>query len=211
MCWNEAVSLNTFLVSLFTLCIVYYNNHYTKYKNSFFDNKWMYIFLLLSFSMQFIEFFIWRNINHKYYNHIFTICAFIIIYLQPIASLMLISNHSIRNIGVIIYSLIGGIYVIYTIYMNTFLSTVSKNGHLQWNININHSLFWIWLVFLLFSFLYEKRYSYLIIGLITLFIFIYKETSSSGSVWCWFINSLSIYLLIYLVFYLPYCEKKKIC
>ena len=110
-----------------------------------------------------------------------------------------------------LYIFIGGIYVIYIIYTKKFESTVSKSGHLQWNIKINDIYFWIWLVFLLFSFLYEKNIIYTLLGIITLSIFIYKEYSSSGSVWCWFINSISIYLLIYLLFYLPYYENKTVC
>lgn len=32
MCWNEHVSLNTFLFSSFVLALIVYNNSYTKYK-----------------------------------------------------------------------------------------------------------------------------------------------------------------------------------
>ena len=152
MCWNEHVSLNTFLVSFLTLCLVYYDNHYTKYKIPNFENEWMYVFLLLSFSMQLIEFFIWRNITNKFYNSIFTICAFILIFLQPIASLMLLSNLVLRNVLLTIYTLFGGIYVAYIIYTQRFVSTLSKSGHLEWNIKINDIYFWIWLILLLFSF-----------------------------------------------------------
>lgn len=210
MCWNETVSLNTFIVSFFTLCIVYYNNTYTKYKMSIFDNKWLYIFLLLSFSMQLIECFIWRNIKNKH-NSVFTMCAFIVVFLQPIASLMLITEKQIRNYMVGTYTFIGTLYVLYIIQTKKFMSTVSKNGHLQWNIKINHYYFWIWLFFLLFSFFYEKQFILLFIALFTLSIFVYKEYTSSGSLWCWFINSISILLLIYLLFYLPFCENKSVC
>lgn len=210
MCWNETVSLNTFIVSVFTLCIVYYNNTYTKYKMSIFNNKWLYIFLLLSFSMQLVEFFIWRNIKNKY-NSIITIFAFIIVFLQPIASLMLITEKQIRNYMVGTYTFIGTLYVLYILQTKKFMSTVSKTGHLQWNIKINHYYFWIWLFFLLFSFFYEKQFILLFIALITLSIFVYREYTSSGSLWCWFINSISILLLVYLLFYLPFCENKSIC
>lgn len=32
MCWNENVSLNTFLFSSFVLLLIFYNNTYTQYK-----------------------------------------------------------------------------------------------------------------------------------------------------------------------------------
>jgi hypothetical protein len=211
MCWNEHVSLNTFLVSFCTLCLVYYNNHYTKYKIALFDNEWMYVLLLLAFSMQLIEFFIWRNINNKFYNSIFTMSALILLFLQPIASLMLLSNHLLRNMLVMLYTLFGGIYLAYIIYTKKFASTISKSGHLDWNMHNNNIYFCIWLGFLLFSLFYENHIVYSLLGIITLSIFLYKEYSSSGSMWCWFINSISIYLLIYLLFYLPFCENKNVC
>ena len=96
MCWNAEVSLNTFVFTCFTLAFVYYNNEYTQYKLSEFKNKWLYIFLFLVFLIQFIEYFIWKNLKNKY-NPFFTKILFVTIYLQPIASLMLLSNLTIRN------------------------------------------------------------------------------------------------------------------
>lgn len=211
MCWNAEVSLNTFIFSIFVLCLVYYNNNYTKYKIHYFDNQWMYIFLLLAFSMQLIEFFIWKNINNKYYNKIFTILAFILVFCQPIASLMLLKNHLLRNIILLHYLIIGIPYIIYTIFTKKFGSVVSSSGNLIWNIKIHRFCLWIWLFLLLFSFLYEQKWGHVLFAIITFSIFIYKERSTAGSVWCWFINSISIYLAIYLLFYLPFYENKQIC
>ena len=211
MCWNADASLNTFLFSIFVLWIVFYNNHYTKYKIHHFDNKWMYIFLLLAFSMQLIEYFIWKNITNKYYNSIFTMCAFILVFLQPIPSLMLLSNFLIRNILLSLYIIVAFPYIIYIIYSKKFGSIVSPAGNLIWNFNINNVLFWLWTFALLFSFLYEQQWASALFAIITFSIFIYKEQSSSGSVWCWFINSISIYLAVYLLFYLPFNENKQVC
>ena len=211
MCWNAEVSLNTFIFSIFVLGLVYYNNNYTKYKIHHFDNKWMYIFLLLAFSMQLIEFFIWKNINNKYYNKIFTILAFILIFCQPIASLMLLKNNLLRNIILLPYLIIGIPYIIYIIYTKKFRSIVSTSGNLIWNIKIHRFCFWIWLFLLLFSFIYEQKWGHVLFAIVTLSIFIYKERPTTGSVWCWFINSISIYLAIYLLFYLPFCENKQVC
>ena len=102
--------------------------------------------------MQLIECFIWRNIKNKY-NSVFTMCAFILVFLQPIASLMLITEKQIRNYMVSAYTIIGTLYVLYIIQTKKFMSTVSKTGHLQWNIKINH-YFWIWLFFTTFVSLY---------------------------------------------------------
>ena len=211
MCWNEEVSLNTFLFSTFVLCIVYYNNTYTKYKIKEFNNKWLYIFFMSAILMQLIEFFIWRNIKNKNYNKIFTMLAFILIFSQPIASLMILSNYQIRNIMLLIYLILGIPYLFFIILTTKFYSTVSSSGNLEWNLKINKIFFWIWLFFLLFSLFYEKKWLYLIFGIVTFSIFMYKEYKTSGSLWCWFVNSISIYLAIYLLFYLPFHEKNKIC
>jgi len=80
-------------------------------------------------------------------------CAFILVFLQPIASLMLITEKQIRNYMVSAYTIIGTLYVLYIIQTKKFMSTVSKTGHLQWNIKINH-YFWIWLFFTTFVSLY---------------------------------------------------------
>jgi hypothetical protein len=211
MCWNADVSLNTFIFSLGVLCLVYYNNHYTKYKNNDFNNEWMYIFLLLAFSMQFIEFFIWKNIKNKYYNKFFTICAFILVFCQPIASLMLLNNHFIKNVSLLLYLCVGIPYVIYIIYTQQFLTLVNSSGNLEWNFPINRAYFWLWLFLLLFSFLYEQKWPHLLFATITFSIFIYKNLVTAGSLWCWFINSVSIYLAVHLLFYLPFYEHKEIC
>ena len=52
MCWNESVSLNTFLFSSFVLLLVMYNNYYTKYKITELDNVWIYLFLASFIFMQ---------------------------------------------------------------------------------------------------------------------------------------------------------------
>lgn len=218
MCWNSEVSLNTFVFSLFTLCLVYYNNEYTRYKIPIFDNKWLYIFLILTFTMQLIEFFIWKNLKNNY-NQFFTKCAFILIYLQPVASLMLLSNLTIRNSLLIPYIIFGIPYLTNVVSSNKINTTVSKTGHLVWNnfnimvngVKINKYLFFVWLFLLLFSFLYEQRWYYLLFAIVTLSIFLYKEMNTASSMWCWFVNIFFIYLLSYLLFYLPFCERKTLC
>ena len=214
MCWNAEVSLNTFVFSSFVLAFVYYNNEYTQYKIPIFDNKWFYIFLILTFGMQLIEFFIWKNLKTKY-NPFFTKCAFILVYLQAAASLMLLSNLTIRNAILIPYLLIGIPHLISIILSNKVNSTLSKNGHLIWNkynivvngVETNGYLFYLWLFILLFSFLYEQRWYYLLFAIVTISVFLYKEINSAGSMWCWFINIFFIYLLFHILFYLPLVEK----
>jgi hypothetical protein len=211
MCWNADVSLNTFMFSIFVLVLVIYNNRYTKYKIHHFNNEWLYVFFVLASSMQLVEFFLWKNLKNQYYNKIFTICAFVLVYCQPIASLMLLSNVLIRNVLLTLYLGFGIPYVFYTIYTKKFASYVSKSGNLAWNIDISTFSFSAWLFLLLFSFVYEQKWGFVLFAIITFLIFLYKEVATSGSVWCWFINSVSVYFAVYLLFYLPFYENKQVC
>jgi hypothetical protein len=210
MCWNAEVSLNTFVFSTFVLILVYYNNEYTKYKIPIFDNKWLYVLLVLAYSIQLIEHFLWKNMTNKY-NSILTIAACILLFFQPLASLMLLTNYGLRNILITIYILVGVPYMLYTILNKKFRSTVSPGGNLKWNMPMPESAAWTWLFVFLFSFIYEQKWFFVLFLIITLTIFIYKEITTSGSMWCWVFNSISIYFAAYLLFYLPFCENRTVC
>jgi hypothetical protein len=214
MCWNENVSLNTFLFSSFVLVLIFYNNSYTKYKIQEFDNKWIYLFFASFILMQLLEFFIWRNINNKFYNNIFSIFAILLLLIQPIVSIMIITNIQIRNLLLLSYLLFTIPYSIYKFSTNHIHSTISEGGHLIWNFFGTHPIIGIgWLFFFLFSFVYEKKWILFIFGLLTLLIaFInYKNDNSVWSMWCWNVNSIMIYYAIYLLLYLPFLEKMSIC
>jgi len=218
MCWNENVSLNTFLFSSFVLLLIIYNNTYTQYKVKEFDDKWKYIFFASFICMQLIEFFIWRNIYNKYYNNIFSISAILLLIIQPIFSLMIItSNIQLRNLMMSFYLLLAIPFSIYSFSTTHVYSTVSKNGHLQWNFFHFPSMDWIiwfiWLFFFLFSFVYEQKWIGISFGLITLLISYinYKNDNSMASMWCWLVNSVMIYYAFYLLLYLPFIEKMDIC
>lgn len=220
MCWNADISLNTFLFSSFLLALVIYNNSYTRYKIKDLNNKWIYLFFASFILMQLIEFFIWRNINNKFYNSIFSSCALLLLIIQPVASLMIINNIKVRNLLLFIYLLFSIPYLLYNFSSTKHIySTVSKNGHLIWNFFGNRKsiflwFFWsFWLFFFLFSLFYEKFYFGFLFGIITLLISLinYINDDTIGSMWCWVVNSIMIYYAFYLLIYLPFLEKSKLC
>jgi hypothetical protein len=164
--------------------------------------------------MQLIEFFIWKNINNKFYNNIFSICGALLLIIQPIISIMIISNIKVRNLLLLFYLLLAVPYSIYKFFTKHIHTVISENGHLNWKFFEITPLIWSgWLFFFLFSFVYEKKYFGLIFGLITLFIsFInYKNDHTVDSMWCWSVNSIMIYYAFYLLIYLPFLEKSNIC
>ena len=214
MCWNKEISLNTFLFSSFVLLLVIYNNTYTQYKIEELDNLWAYLFLMSFILMQLIEYFIWKNINDPLYNKIFTSLVICLLFLQPIASIMLLTNNIIRSYMLslyLIFSIPFGIYI----YNYRFIklhtnSSISGLGHLQWNI-LDKSV-WsqiikiVWFIFFL-SPLFYQGYTYgFLFGVLTLLfaIYNYSKDKSVESMWCWVVNSIMIFYAGYLLLYLPF-------
>jgi hypothetical protein len=213
MCWNQYVSINTFLFSSFVLLLIIYNNKYSKYKIKELDNIYACIFLMSFFSMQLLEFFLWRNLENKEWNKLFSILGTFLLFLQPVASLMLIKDISLRIKMLLTYSIPAFSYFIYQINIKEFKTTVSKNGHLKWDwIDFNgfykQILYVFWLFFLFFSLFINKHYlglSYTIFLLIFTF-YSYKQYGSFGSLWCWSINSLMLFYAIKLLLIMPFNE-----
>ena len=214
MCWNENVSLNTFLFSGFILALIIYNNAFTKYKIQELNDKWVYLFFASFIFMQLIEFFIWRNINNKFYNNIFSILATLLLIVQPILSIMIVTNVKLRNLLLISYLLLAVPYSIYKFSNSNIHSVISESGHLRWNFFYLNPIILIgWFFFFLFSFVYEKKWLGLVFGLSTLIIAFlnYTKDQTVWSMWCWSVNSIMIYYAIYLLIYLPFLEKMNIC
>jgi len=91
---------------------------------------------------------------------------------------------------------------------------VSLSNHLQWNIINGYSLYiiiWcVWLFFFCFSFFYNQHYIFIFIVLLLLLITRYQlyKDGSVPSVWCWVVNGFAVYFAAYLLFYLPFMEKR---
>ena len=214
MCWNANVSLNTFLFSGFMLSLIIYNNSFTQYKIQELNNKWVYIFIASFVFIQLIEFFIWKNINNPFYNNMFSICATLLILVQPVASIMIVTNVQLRTLLLISYLIPAIPYSIYKFSSKRIHSVVSESGHLKWNFFDPNPVGWtFWLFFFLFGIVYEKKWVGLIFGVSTLIIAFlnYKNDDVIGSMWCWFVNSSMIYYAIYLLMYLPFLDKMSIC
>ena len=212
MCWNKEVSLNTFLFSSFVLCLIIYNNAYTQYKIVELSSIWVYLFFVSFILMQLFEYFIWSNINNEMYNRIFTTIAFLLLFFQPIATNMLISNKMVQMPMLWIYLICAVPFVITTMLIKDIHSTVSRQGHLQWNMlldygkKMNLALVILWNIFFLFPFFYEGNTFGLLFGVLTLLIMTYKyyKDGTVGSMWCWVVNLIMLYYAAYLLFYLPF-------
>lgn len=210
MCWNKEVSLNTFIFSSFVLLLIIYNNKYTQYKVKEFNNIWVILFFISFISMQLIEFMIWKNIDNKKANKLYSKIAILLLFLQPVASLMTLKDNVIRISMILVYLSLATISIFKFINKDV-KSIISDFGHLKWDFitkNNGQYIFMCWLVFFLFPFFYNGTYLGLIFGVLLLLLVCYNYTNdgSVGSMWCWVINSIMIYYATYLLIYLPYKE-----
>ena len=217
MCWNQEISLNTFIFSSFVLGLIIYNNAYTKYKINELNNVWVYVFFMSFILMQLIEFFIWRNVNNPLYNKIFTIMATLLLLVQPIATNMLFPTKykSLQKSMLYIYLILMVPFATYKFLTMNINSNVSKLGHLQWNMLLYNNtieanvMMSIWLFFFLFPLFYQEKKYGLIFGFLTLLVMVYNYYSdkSAGSMWCWIVNLIMLFYAGYLMLYLPFVIK----
>jgi len=120
----------------------------------------------------------------------------------------------IRNKLLILYLLFAIPFSIYKYITKKIHSVISESGHLRWKFfELTPLILIIWLFFLLFGLIYEKKYFGFGIGLILICIsyYNYKNDHTMGSMWCWLINSIMFYYAFYLLFYLPFYNNKNIC
>jgi hypothetical protein len=130
MCWNANVSLNTFAFALCACVLAGISK----------TLPLLSILLVLAYSsIQLVEYFLWKYLNHKTLNFMFSCIGLIIILIQPLFSIL-----TLHNAGLIHYmNILLGLYWIYVLAMLVyyvtykrnikFNTTVASNGHLQWN------------------------------------------------------------------------------
>jgi hypothetical protein len=230
MCWNEHISLNTFLFSSFVLGLIVYNNTYTQYKIPEFS-IFVILFTLSVISMQLVEFFLWRNIKNKAYNHLFSIIGSIVIGIQPIAAAFIIQNNfelsrTLATLYLFTIALISILYAsFYTVKIPTTVVSDSGNLHWKWmneDTYIFHIFIAVWVIFFFTPFFYNAFqdlsftnywiYTLLFAAISFIYIFIsFSKYGTSSSLWCWVANSIFIFYAFKLLIYLPFIEKNALC
>jgi len=194
MCWNETVSLNTFLFSFFGLLFAYFNNVIN-----------IYLFLnILSFtSMQLLEYFTWRNLNNKKINKLLSQLGLFLIFIQPILAIIAFKSIAmkIKIYMIVLYLIFSMFCLIY--FPIDFSMEKAPNGHLAWNwLNFPPLIIFIWFSFIWGILLYRKLY--LRFGLhVILFLAIYYTyytTNTWGTLWCWIANFIALQLIFQVFF-----------
>ena len=213
MCWNQYVSINTFIFSVFVLILIAFNNKYSPYKIDEFDSIFVYIFFISFITMQLIEFFIWRNLKNKNINKIFSILGSFLLLIQPIASLLMLKNNKLKWKMVSIYGIPAFVYFIYQLKNHRFYTDVSKNGHLIWNWSTSNDKFLFfgflfYLYFLMYSIFINGHYLLMIYSMLLLLAsyYLYVKDKTVSSIWCWAVNTIMFIFAFKLLMLLPFRE-----
>ena len=220
MCWNQDISINTFLFACLTLLFVFITNTFTKYKTPFFDNPLMYLFILLVASMQLIEFFLWRNLKNKNINHQLTSLGSFIIAFQQLTLILMMPNVNTKYGTLLLFGVL--IFITYRIYKflnnsNDELTYVEQNGH----------LFWGWLnckgyekiLIIPFLSLYilplisinNNLLSFFLISSLVISLFFYYKHNTFGTMWCWSSNLFLLFFIINILIIQPFYEYNSLC
>ena len=199
---NASVSINTYIFGLFATVFSYVNRNV----NGITSTQSL-IFYQSFIIMQLIEYFIWSK---TFSNRLLSQIAFIVIFLQPIFNITQINTRP-ELIPYLLFAYIVFVGIVYTfiIPLNTvdFSTVPSKNGHLSWNwLNVNIYIIFIWHAFLSSRWIIDKMYLQFIFTTVFLIatLILYKDTNTWGSLWCWIVNLVSIYLVLS-VFYDEFC------
>ena len=212
MCWNETVSLNTYIVGVFTMCFIIYNQMYTKYK---IENGYYYvIFLNIFITMQLIEYFLWKSINnHDTLSNIFySKLGLLLVFIQPIASIMLITSNTLRYSLGIAYCLATALFILLKSIYNPFIfkTFIGPNKHLAWKwLDIKG----MWQIYVFFWFFclsasafteHTNKIIYLIsVTSFFFYYYMYKDSLTFGTLWCHIRNLIVIAALVCYLFIFP--------
>jgi len=159
------------------LFLMIYNNAYTPYKVNI--NVYGYFFILSFCSMQLIEYFLWKNINDKNLNYFYSVIGQLLLGIQPIGSLLLLTNTILKIQMILLYCIF--VIIIFFTHDKIFKTSI-KNGHLKWSwIPVNYFVQYIWLFFFLFSFLINKMYIGLSVALFLCAITYYNSNETGAS------------------------------
>jgi len=159
--------------------------------------------------MQLLEYFIWSK---QFSNSLLSKLSYMLVLSQPFFGL-LSSDISIKYNLVILYVFFVAALLLFNQWSSTdFRSIPASNGHLAWHW-LQLSLPWliIWFLFLITKTLSNKEWFFALFMTLAVSVsyILYNKTLTWGSLWCWFSNVFSLYL-IYIVFADDVCLYLKI-
>lgn len=197
MCWNAEVSIQSFLIGFIAMCITY----------SSFPLPTIILYSSI-ISMQLVEYVIWTYGQNSSINFYTSLVAAGLLFIQPVASILTVSDVSLRNIFLASYIGLGTLYQLISrlstsdTLKDTYHMHEGVKGHLVWNwlkpsINTTIGLC-IYFFFLLVPSIIGQQWDFLIVAIVTLLIslYAYHKYHTWGSMWCWVINIIVIVICV---------------
>jgi len=187
MCWNAEVSLKSFIIGLAGI-------GYGAYLGISLP---ILIFCFTIVAMQFIEYIVWSYYDDEDINRKASIAAATLLWLQPIASILLLPNPSTALLAYIPLSIVG--HIITT--KKDYSMKRAENGHLAWNFLTKDIQTYISLaVYFIFLFgpilaTQNKELLAISIALLSFSVYTYWKSNTWGSMWCWLVNGIVLLLV----------------
>jgi hypothetical protein len=157
------------------------------------------LFCLTIVFMQLIEYVVWTYYDDETVNHKASLAATALLWLQPIASMLLIPSSSLKIAMLSIYTTAS---LLYSFVMPNILDKKhysmkrAANGHLAWNFLSKEPRTYLalatYLLFLFVPILFTKNLDLLAIAVTTLGLSVYSywRDNTWGSMWCWIVNAI---------------------
>lgn len=207
MCYSTTISLLTFAIMAISTIFLFYRN----YPN----DRWFAIVFISAGIMQLVEYFMWKDQSCGMMNHLATMCAFLVLLIQPITVLigayyfgdLVFDKRKLVPI-ILLYAIIIVIIGINWINYGRKKRLCSRpNGiHLDWDFSnwidkpiIKFFCIFYYLVVLVF-FMSRPWYLGIIIGILLigtlLFSVFFVKNPAWKSWWCWIINIIPIIYII---------------
>ena len=201
MCYNATVSAITFLVTA-AVCA------YLWHRNKGYDHPIALILLFVSL-MQLVEWGLWLHLDCGPLHKLLSACIPLLLYAQPLVINWVVGYYNAgwgAGYNIIAYILVAlfGVkaFSVFTNYAKGQTECVTvNNGHLQWSANKNNLPFStlenrFYALAMLYPLITFKDMffglAYALFGLLSLSIFQTSFTTTWPSMWCHFVNALSV-------------------
>jgi len=189
MCWNAEVSLKTFIIGIVGIGVAAFLGMSLP----------VILFFLTIVFMQLVEYIVWTYYDDEDVNYKATLAAAALLWLQPIASILLIPSSSLKIAMLSIYTTLS---ILYTLIMPNIMDKThysmkrAANGHLSWKFlpkePRTYLLLAVYFFFLFVPIIFNKNLDLLAIAATTLglSLFSYWRDNTWGSMWCWIVNGI---------------------
>lgn len=207
MCWNAAVSLNTFLFGAFGIGLAALNGYPPAHL----------LFVASYVVVQLLEHFVWRDMERwqSRYNAVLAAAVLAVVLLQPVAS-ALQTGPELRAPLLAAYALaLAGTFAYYALCTGFFAAPFrawrGADGHLVYSWMRRADVPWlllaVYLAFFLGPLLLARRWWVFAGATLALAISVigFWRNDTWASMWCWFANVAVFGMVGYILFWRPLC------